>query len=76
MHLICYFIYIYILGSFHLPDYYSQVPLAKPSPNDVALMQKKDALTVLKKRSFAYKGIVCECCENQCSDDELAEYCW
>nr|ABU82759.1 insulin-like peptide 1 precursor [Tritonia tetraquetra] len=38
------------------------------------MLNKKDALSYLTKRS-GYQGIVCECCINSCSVNELIQYC-
>ncbi|XP_059169877.1 molluscan insulin-related peptide 3-like [Physella acuta] len=40
---------------------------------DVMALTKKSALAFLGKRQNT--GIVCECCYNQCSNDEILAYC-
>lgn len=40
------------------------------------IMGKTEAFSYLQKRSdYQKKGIVCECCYNQCSILELQQYC-
>ena len=51
--------------------------------NDDPFLQKTEALsifTAIRKRDspsngIGYQGLVCECCINQCSYNELNQYC-
>lgn len=51
-------------------------PAAKQSPSVGGIVDKRKAATYLKKRNmYDQKGIVCECCYNNCEIFELQEYC-
>ncbi len=45
------------------------------APGGSVFLPKRDAVSVLQKRSYGQGGIICECCIHRCEVSELQQYC-